>query len=978
MSLGPAEFGAFFQALYDRPAFPWQTRLVTKICESGVWPDVLDLPTGTGKTAAIDIAIFHLACEAHKGKERRAPIRILFVIDRRIVVDAAHERARTIAKRLAEPGDSTVLKKVAEALATLSGDKRSPLRAVRLRGGTPLEPGWARLASQPLVCVSTVDQVGSRLLFRGYGVSRKMWPVHAGLVGSDALWLLDEAHLAQPLVQTLRALRSGDPNVKPRLAPFGVVHLSATAGENSGQIFTIDDRDRENEVLKRRLSAPKKTRLEIVEKPEEFVSLCRQRACEAAGFGDKNASTEMNPANGRAVGVIVNRVDTARKIFEELRGTLRDRAGVSLLIGRCRPIDRDAQLSALLPHVEAGRDRSSFLGQPQILVATQTIEVGADLDFDALVTEIAPLDSLRQRFGRLDRLGDTGNAQAWIVAREAAVAKNADDDPVYEDRLPKVWAWLVSQATKGKVSRKRGKEHVLDLGIAAMQKRLKESESQLADLVAARTDAPLLFPAYTALWSSTSPPPTATPEPSLFLHGPDRPADVGIVWRADLEPANMAESVAALEACPPSVLETMPIPVWAAKAWLSGLNEQPIADAPMKYAEGRDEPSQVVGLRQNDSDQWEVVTANRIRPGDLIVVPATLGGCDEWGWNPRLKAEVSDLGDLAHEMQRGKISVRLTSRALANALTRETRTDAARIWSAVAGVLQDLGSGESARAIAIALSEINGLPEDWTRRLKEAIKNPRALDYCWYDEERPARGIVIFTKWRVRKAEEADNPEPTSERDDSSHTGREVLLETHCREVAREAREDAQRVGMPVSVARVLGLAGLLHDFGKADPRFQAELYGSPRAYRQGSPLLAKSERPYVYRHSRSGFAPEGFRHEALSVALALGHPEVAGLSDDDRDLLLWLVGTHHGYGRVFFPACVDTQPDTRTRVAFDGVVTEARAKDAPVRLDQGWFELADRVRRRWSPWELARLEAIVRLADHRVSANEQNSGERQ
>ena len=132
-----------------------------------------------------------------------------YPISRCLVVDDADRRAQRIAAALCDPSRCPeagrgVVAEVARRLQRLAGSDQAPLVVERLRGGVPLEHDWARTPTQPTILCSTVDQVGSRLLFRGYGVSNRMQPVHAGLLGEDSLILLDEAHLSEPFLQTCR------------------------------------------------------------------------------------------------------------------------------------------------------------------------------------------------------------------------------------------------------------------------------------------------------------------------------------------------------------------------------------------------------------------------------------------------------------------------------------------------------------------------------------------------------------------------------------------------------------------------------------------------------------------------------------------------------------------------------------------------------------------------------------------------------
>ena len=1036
-SLNPAQFDEFFHALYGCDPFPWQARLARRVAAArggdAAWPEALALPTAAGKTACIDMAVFALACQVDRPSgERAAPRRVFFVVDRRVIVDATFRRARDLALRLQEArtdGDG-ILKEVADRLGRLARGEglapeedcssddpgNHPLAVFQLRGGMYRDDSWARSPLQPTVVVTTVDQFASRLLFRGYGSSPGMRPIHAGLAANDCLIVLDEAHCANPFRQTVDAVRRyrqwAGQSGGVGSAPFHLTLLSATPPAEIEDTLRDEDDDRSHQILGPRIKASK---------PARLVEAGNRRNAEAAsGMGDAlERLAERIAAEAKAlvseerrnIGVMVNRVHTARLVYQRLKQAGEE--DVTLLTGRMRPIDRDdigqALMDALKTNVHqelerppaespaaAGNGQTPLpdgpepAGPPRFVVATQCLEVGADLDFDGLVTECASLDALRQRFGRLNRAGRSIEAGAVIVVRADQTSLRRGDergDPIYGKALTETWQWL----------REKSERDVIDLGYAALERLLPSNPAELNELRQRLSppapNAPVMLPAHVDAWVQTAPAPAPDPDVSLFLHGPHRGApEVQVCWRADLSPEDMSDeelSASIVSLCPPSSPECIPVPIHNFRRWLErgesapDFNDSDLEGVP---APAQDSPSGAVrgnrsALCWRGAEGSYLITGSetldRLRPGDTVVIPKQLKGWEIFGHIPPGTGEdpVVDLGDRAHLQSRAKPILRIRSEVVESWPPCSSRT----CFMEMAGKSEDSEDSEDEERLRVALEEraTSEVEPQW-QWLKDAADaltreyRSRRIKRVWYPGK--GGGFVLQGSRRVRKYM-ASASTPTSEDDSYSATVR-VPLDNHLHGVEEWARRFGAGVGLPVPLIEDLALAARLHDVGKSDPRFQAMLHGGNSwAAQAAGVLLAKSgdlptSRRERRRASRESGYPAGGRHELLSVRLI---ESVPGLLEPahDGELVLHLVASHHGLCRPFAPVVFDREPVTVEDTIL-GHRMSASSATGLERLDSGVSERFWRLVRRYGWWGLAWLEALMRLADHRCSEAEQ------
>ncbi len=391
-----------------REPYDYQSRLAALPCESRL----ISIPTGLGKTAAVILA--WLWNRVHQPNSKW-PRRLVYCLPMRTLVEQTRDEAKKWIDNL-----------FTENPDLLHGKKP---RVVILMGGENLEPDakdWDLYPEENAILIGTQDMLLSRALNRGYGMSRYRWPMHFGLLNNDCLWVMDETQLMGPGLATACQLEAFRGNAAGRFSSFPesrsiTWYASATASPDHLQTrewrnvtrddsFFFDLKQEKNAAtgpVAERLGATKKLKIDAArnfggKQKEPDATLIREIV------GQHRAMVEaLQPSPSsipRRSLVICNTVDRALRVHTAIQAFLSREAGVELLLmhSRFRPHERRSQ---------AERLKSAHLSTcpgGQIVVATQVIEAGVDLSSGLLWTEVAPLASIVQRFGRLNRGGEFG------------------------------------------------------------------------------------------------------------------------------------------------------------------------------------------------------------------------------------------------------------------------------------------------------------------------------------------------------------------------------------------------------------------------------------------------------------------------------------------------------------------------------------------------------------------------------------------
>ncbi|WP_169275825.1 type I-U CRISPR-associated helicase/endonuclease Cas3 [Bifidobacterium moraviense] len=1041
------QFDAFVSAVHDgRKPYQWQRRLVRFIIEHGRWPERIAAPTGAGKTMAIDVHVFLSAMAglakqpsrtapdgladtvaAYRDALARLPRRLVMTVNRRALVDDQYEAACALAACLDDPGQNDLLHAVRQGLIVRErgnlGDgefsSSEYCRVTRLRGGAAIDPETRSWRYRPTACqiiCATPDMFGSRLLFHGYGVTPEASPIEAGLLAYDTVLVADEAHLNRQLVKTAMSVQrlerlQANP-VADCVTPLQVVSTTATqqndgaAAPDNAEVGSaetehtvgVDERDfAVDEALKSRLTKPKPVAL------EEYAGNDKQFAQSMAELCVKTAEAY---GDGGVIGVIVNSVAMARDVRRAMEEVLRLRkkksAATDESVKRCEiPIDKQIQ-SFVGPMREydkrqlmSGRLFDAIQGDSTaqaetglcFVIATQTMEVGVDADFAALVTELPSASALAQRAGRVNRRGKREAGPIIVVAHDATPKNSVYTDEELQqakdwiDSLPQIAqhdgssvpdmaAWNTVQCPPPADALRRAALQRLE---AWDVENLSHTDEQLSGFM--------------------SLPMQGAADLNLWLRDDLQPDDVsvGVVVR-DL-PQGDADACAVLNAARPVPDEVFPV-----------RNRRQLDDIDKAQRRAQQKPQEefrILIVRSRDGDdavtawqpQPDLKLSDVVRAGDVLVVDANAKLFDRG-----LHVLTPELGekkcerecDVQAQCQRDAIVVSTTMSV--EAKQNDATNQPARVDSALAQALVKIRDADLAAEHDEAESLKQLLDETEQQLLKKAIdkvygsqEDDSLKDRSeWWMDAATDRLVVPLEDagddpvWMVlRTAVDALSGGAAQQemRVPRKNSGLVYLDrdDGHQRSVEVRATRFLDVLGIVDGIREDVALAARHHDDGKKDRRFQRLLHyrlPEPDQY-DASTYLAKSRFRVVAveQRLRRELDLQGWRHEQRSAADIWANRNA--YHAHDAELVTRLAGTSHGHGRSCFR-------DNAERLIPQSVMAQSSDPDldmASIRKsaealfgDGLWERIITRTNARYGIWGMAYLEAILRAADVNVS----------
>jgi CRISPR-associated endonuclease/helicase Cas3 len=385
------QYDTFFQSATGNTPYDYQSRLAGSDSGTACRSQLINIPTGLGKTAAVVLAWLWNRVQLQNPKW---PRRLVYCLPMRTLVEQTRDNVRGWLKKTGDLEWNNV------------GPHNGKVGVHILMGGEDAGE-WDIHPEENAILIGTQDMLLSRALNRGYGMSRYRWPMHFGLLNNDALWVFDEVQLmgaGLPTTAQLTAFRARLGNGSPTHSWW----MSATS--ELDWLRTVDFNPATlPEAIK--LDGP-----DLNADPVKKIRLAQKTVarCDATGKDIKAITAEIlktiKDRDGLTL-IVVNTVKQARSLHAEINKQRKDadeNERPILLHSQFRPEDRAKQLKKV----------TGAEGKRRLVISTQIVEAGVDISAATLFTEVAPWSSLVQRFGRCNRRGTEPDARIFLITPE--------------------------------------------------------------------------------------------------------------------------------------------------------------------------------------------------------------------------------------------------------------------------------------------------------------------------------------------------------------------------------------------------------------------------------------------------------------------------------------------------------------------------------------------------------------------------------